>query len=136
MTATRIHHINFVVRDLDEASSKFETLLGLQPFEVHEHAARGARVARSKVGESWIVLVCPTDPESVPGKFLAQHGEGMFLLSVGTPDLDTELARLSRSGMEPRDRKARKGILDWRVADVAEVYGTMLHLTDDKSSRD
>ena len=41
MTATRIHHINFVVRDLDEASSKFETLLGLRPFEVHEHAARG-----------------------------------------------------------------------------------------------
>jgi len=132
MTATRIHHINFIVRDLDEATAKFESMLGLPSFDVVDHAVRGATVAQCRVGESWIVLVCPQDPNSVPGQFLARNGEGFFLLSVGTDDLEAELARLVAAGVEPTDTAPRDGILDWKVADVGEAYGAVLHLTDDK----
>ena len=131
MAATRIHHINFIVRDLDAATAEFERLLGLEPFERVDHATRGATIAKSRVGDSWILLVCPYDPESVPGRFLEQHGEGFFLLSVGTQDLDAELERLVESGAAPADEAPRAGIEGWRVADVAEVYGAILHLTDD-----
>ena len=41
MAATRIHHINFIVRDLDSAAADFERLLGLEPFELVDHAANG-----------------------------------------------------------------------------------------------
>jgi methylmalonyl-CoA/ethylmalonyl-CoA epimerase len=68
MPPTRIHHINFVVRDLEEAMTRFEQALGVAPFEVIEHRPRGAQVARTRIGESWIVLVSPYDPESVPGR--------------------------------------------------------------------
>ena len=108
-----IHHINFVVHDLDEACSHFEQALGLEPFEIVDHAPRGAHVARSRVGESWLVLVAPYDAESVPGRYLAEHGEGFFLLSLAVDELDD----------------TRAGILDWRVQDVGEIHGALMQLT-------
>ncbi len=118
MAATRIHHINFVVRDLDAACQRFERLLGLGPFERIEHAPRGSTIARTRVGESWLVLVCPHDPESVPGRHLARRGEGFFLLSIGTDAMHGDAA-------------LRDGIDDWKVADVGEALGAVLQLTDD-----
>lgn len=133
MSAPRIHHINFVVRDLAEASAKFQRVLGLEPFEVVAHAPRGVQVARSRIGEAWFVLVCPFDSESVPGRFLAENGEGFFLLSASTDDLEQHLERLQAGGQIPIDKQARDGILDWRVADIGEVCGALLQLTDANS---
>ncbi len=112
---TRIHHVNFVVRDLDAACRRFESELGLDPFEMVDHAPRGANVARTRVGDSWLVLVAPYDPESVPGRYLDEHGEGFFLLSLGVEELDD----------------TRAGILDWQVGDVGEIHGADFQLTLD-----
>ena len=128
MPPSRIHHLNFVVRDLETAKRKFETLFGLTPFVTVDHPVRGARVARSKVGESWIVLVCPYDPDSVPGRYLAEHGEGLFLLSLGVEALDAEIERLATLG---NHAVPREGILDWRIADVGELGTAVLQLTED-----
>lgn len=116
MSPSSIHHINFVVHDLDEACARFEEMLGLEPFEHVDHAPRGARVARSRVGESWLALVAPYDPESVPGRYLEEHGEGFFLLSLAVDQLE-----------DPR-----AGILDWQVEDVGEIHGALFQFTEEK----
>jgi catechol 2,3-dioxygenase-like lactoylglutathione lyase family enzyme len=116
LSPSSVHHINFVVRDLDEACARFEQALGLEPFERVDHAPRGATVARSRVGESWLVLVAPYDPESVPGRFLEEHGEGFFLLSLAVDEL----------------QDSRAGILDWRVKDLGEIQGALFQLTEAK----
>lgn len=131
MTPTRIHHLNFIVRDLDEATARFERVLGVEPFETIDHASRGAHVARTRIGESWLVLVCPYDHESPPGQFLATHGEGFFLASFGVRELDEYLGRLHQDSLEGPDKSTRAGILDWRVADLGEFHGAMLQLTQD-----
>jgi methylmalonyl-CoA/ethylmalonyl-CoA epimerase len=118
MSPSSIHHINFVVRDLDEACERFESALGVPPFEIVDHAPRGAIVARSRVGESWLVLVAPYDPESVPGRYLAEHGEGFFLLSLEVDAIENP----------------RAGILDWRVEDVGEIHGALFQLTESATS--
>jgi len=131
MAATRIHHLNFVVRDLDAACERFRVLLELQEFERIDHAPRGAHIARAKLGESWLVLVCPYDPDSVPGRHLAEHGEGFFLLSVGSDDFDGHLAELADRGALAAPAEVRSGILDWRIADLPSACGALLQLTDD-----
>ena len=133
MPPTRIHHFNIVVNDLAEATARFEKVLGLDPFEIVDHQLRGARVARTRIGESWLVLVSPYDPESVPGRYLAQHGEGFFLLSLGYEDLVQQLKRLETSGAELVDQGPRDGILDWRVADIGSLHGVNIQFTHDKS---
>ncbi len=131
MPPTRIHHINFVVHDLEEAMARFERALGVDPFQVVDYQPRGARVARTRVGESWLVLVSPYDPASVPGRYLADHGEGFFLLSLGYEDIVQQLERLESEGIEAIDMAPRDGILDWRVADIGDLHGAKIQLTDD-----
>ncbi|MDX1515728.1 MAG: VOC family protein [Woeseiaceae bacterium] len=131
MAATRVHHVNFVVRDLDAAAERLQTLLGIGPFERVDHAPRGAHVAHAAIGDAFLVLVCPYDDDSVPGRFLAQHGEGFFLLSFGTTSLDAELERLLDAGVPAADSSARPGIRDWRVADVGEWFGVRWQFVED-----
>jgi len=131
MSPKRIHHINFIVRDLDEAVAHYERTLGVDPFVVVDHSLRGARAARTRVGECWLVLVCPYDAESVPGRYLAEHGEGFFLLSLGVEDLAQAIDQLESDGVECTDTVARAGILDWRVADIGVVHGALMQLTED-----
>ncbi len=129
MAITRLHHVNFVVRDLDAAIRRFEDELGFPPFETVHHALRGSHIARSLIGETFVVLVCPYDADSVPGRHLAEHGEGFFLLSFGVDDLEASLERIAAG-----DRgEIRDGILDWRIADVGEWFGAGFQLTDDSN---
>ena len=136
MSPTRIHHVNFVVHDLEEAMARFERGLGLDPFEIIDHRPRGARVARSRLGESWLVLVSPYDPASVPGRFLADHGEGFFLISLGYEDIVQQLEQLEASGVDIVDQVPRDGIHDWRVADIGDVNGAMMQITQDNPADD
>lgn len=130
MTQIRnVHHINFLFHDLDAAVARFSAL-GLGPFRYEALPARGVSTARVKVGETWIVLVSPTDPDSVPGRALSERGEGFFLLSFGVDDLDAALEQLN----ETRDvvaGPARPGLQNWRVADVDAGLDLKLHLTED-----
>jgi len=131
MSPTRIHHINFVVHDLDAAIARYEQTLNLDPFVIVEHPLRGARVARTKVGSCWLVLVCPYDAESIPGRYLAEHGEGFFLFSLGVADLAQTIEQLTADGIECIDKTARAGILDWQVADIGDLHGAQVQLTED-----
>ncbi len=131
MPLTRIHHINFIVRDLDEAMARYERTLGVDPFVVVDHPTRSARVARSRVGESWLVLVSPYDADSPPGRYLEKNGEGFFLLSLGVDNLTQRLEQLGSEGVDTIDAGSRAGILDWRVADIGELHGAKIQLTDD-----
>jgi methylmalonyl-CoA/ethylmalonyl-CoA epimerase len=131
MPLTRIHHINFIVRDLHEAMARYERILGLDSFVVVDHPTRSAKVARSRVGESWLVLVSPYDADSAPGRYLEKNGEGFFLLSLGVDDLAQRLEQLESEGIDTVDATSREGILDWRVADIGAIHGANIQLTDD-----
>lgn len=124
-----IHHINFVVADLDEAANRFEKLLGV-PAVTDPLPARGALTARFPLGSAWLVLVQPVDTDSIPAQHLAEKGEGFFLLSLGVADLDDAVAALANRGV-PMDAKGpRSGLEDWTVqdVDVEHTLGLQLQL--------
>ena len=118
MSIQQIHHINFLVHDLDKGIAQYEKVLGQGVFTKDELLGRGVMTARAKVGDQWLVLVQPTDMSLAPGKHLQQHGEGFFLLSLPVDDIDKEVDRLHQHGISCTDNSNRKGLLNWWVRDI------------------
>jgi len=130
-TLKSVHHINFIVADLDVAVHAYQEVLGIGPFEYAKLPERGVSTARVQVGEVWIVLVSPQCEDSVAGRYLEAHGDGFFLMSFGVDNLDQAMAELAQRGALPAGRTAHAGILDWRVADLEteDSLGVRFHLT-------
>lgn len=119
-----IHHINFIVRDLEAAIPLWERILD-RPVDSRDHLeARGVDIARFDLGGTWIVLVKPTGP-GAPADFLEANGEGFFLMALGVRSLEAETARLSAAML---DGDVRAGLDDWLVQDLdmTRTFGARL----------
>jgi methylmalonyl-CoA/ethylmalonyl-CoA epimerase len=134
MSIQKIHHINFLVKDLDAAISTYSALLGGARFVQDELSDRGVLTARARLGEQWVVLVQPTDPNSVPGRHLQAHGEGFFLMSLAVSDMDKSLGDLAKAGLLPTADTDRKGLLNWWVRDLnaEQTCGVQIQLCEER----
>lgn len=131
---TGIHHINFLVRDLDAAIPRWERWLGRPVDRRDELRERGVLAARFRLGDAWLVLVQPTRPDSVPGRHLESHGEGFFLLSLEVAGLEAEVDRLGQASFQG---EARGGADGWRVRDLDSLAGAgaQLQLCEDPAGK-
>ena len=127
-----IHHLNLLVRDLESAVARFRDTLGIADFEFGDLGQRGVKTARFRAGESWIVLVQPTDPDSVPGRHLAEHGEGLFLVSFGVDSLDAARTDIEAGGGHILNASPRTGLDGWQLLDLdpRQFFGATLQLTE------
>jgi methylmalonyl-CoA/ethylmalonyl-CoA epimerase len=122
-----IHHINFLVRDLETAIPVYEKILGF-PVTARDHLeSRGVDSARFKMGDTWVVLVQPVRPGTVPARHLEEHGEGFFLMSLDVDSLSEEVDRLGADTFSGRERS---GIEGWRVIDLdaGRTFGAQLQM--------
>jgi methylmalonyl-CoA/ethylmalonyl-CoA epimerase len=124
---TRIHHVVFIVRELEPAILVYEKILGMPVKRRDRLDERGAIAARFRVGDTWIMLVQPTRTDGVPGRYLETHGEGFFLMSLGVASLEAVVDRLGRDMV---DGPERTGADNWRVIDLCRerTYGAQLQL--------
>ena len=132
MQIKKIHHINFLVRDLDSAINRYRELFDVEQFVVESLPGRGVKTARFALGEQWVVLVQPTDPEGVPGQHLHKHGEGFFLISYAVADLDKAAQRIKSHGGEMMHAQPRKGLEDWAIWDIGvkETFGVQTQICE------
>jgi len=121
-----VHHINFIVRDLEAAVLAWERILDRGVDKRDRLDSRGVDIARFDLGGTWIVLVQPTGP-GAPADYLEANGEGFFLMSLAVDSLDTEAERLGAAMLTGH---ARAGLDDWFVQDleVAQTFGAQLQL--------
>lgn len=97
-----VHHVHYVVGDLDEMMAYFEENLELKPYEIVDHGAGKVREALYKVGPTNIQLSQPRDPNSGQGKFLAEQGAGVYHVAWAVDDL-TEVA----NGLKAKGQRLR-----------------------------
>ncbi len=128
----RIHHINFIVKDLKKALRRYKVLFGDPVSESESLPQRGVKLARFKVGETWLILVEPVDDESVPGRYLKQHGEGFFLISCQVDDVKKSARLVSSEGIKVLDPLPRQGLDDWQVMDLSpqDLFGVDFQLVE------
>jgi methylmalonyl-CoA/ethylmalonyl-CoA epimerase len=112
-----LHHVAFVVGDLDAAAARYAQLgfRGGERFSLPEQAVE---VVTFRAGTGWIELIAPTDPDGPIARFLAKRGAGMHHVAYAVADLEAELGRLAASGVRLIDATPRTGAHGWRIAFV------------------
>jgi catechol 2,3-dioxygenase-like lactoylglutathione lyase family enzyme len=91
--------VSVVVRDLDEAVERFTRLFGLKEHRRGVSEQFGFRNAILPTGIGHIELMEPTDPTKAVGRFLATHGEGVYLVGFECTDVPGAVARLRAGGV-------------------------------------
>jgi methylmalonyl-CoA/ethylmalonyl-CoA epimerase len=131
-----LHHVNLLVRDLERARERFAATFGVEAGPVEALPGRGVIASRLRVGQTWLVLVQPTDPSGLPGRRLAERGEGVFLISFGVPDLEAAIDSLAARGVRFTSAAPRRGLDGWRVidADLGGEFGVDLQFCEDAGS--
>ena len=131
----RVHHINFLVADLDAAILRYKDLFDIDAMTIESLPERGVRTARFELSGVWIVLVQPVDEQSEPMRHLREHGEGLYLVSFAVENLDSAIENLAAKSAINKATKSREGLKGWRVIDLEPdaVFGALIQLTQDKN---
>jgi len=116
-----IHHINILVDDFEKASGAFSRFLDVVPI-IEALPIRQAISARFDCNGVWLVLVSPLTWQSPLKQIIETRGEGVFLLSFESTDIDAEIDRLTRDSIAFSDSTKRKGADNWEVQDICLPY--------------
>ncbi len=106
---TDVHHVGIAVRDMEAALRFYAEALGLPLVKQGEAPARGALVALLAVGGSYLELVQPTRDDSPFAEHIAEQGEGLHHVALGTDDVRTLVATLREKGVPLQDAEPREG---------------------------
>jgi methylmalonyl-CoA/ethylmalonyl-CoA epimerase len=98
--AKKIDHVAIAVKDVDTAVRTFTTNFGFPVTRRAEVAPLGISIALLRIGDADLELFAPTRADNPPAKFLAERGEGMYVLSLETEDLDAAVQALAARGVK------------------------------------
>jgi methylmalonyl-CoA/ethylmalonyl-CoA epimerase len=90
--------LSVAVRDLDQAVERYTRLFGLRVHRRGESREFGFKNAILPTGIGHIELLQPTDPDKAVGRFLARHGEGVYLVGFECRDIPGAVAQLRGAG--------------------------------------
>ncbi|HEU5322305.1 MAG TPA: VOC family protein, partial [Methylomirabilota bacterium] len=90
----------------EAAVARYTTLFGLTVHRRGESREFGFVNAILPLGAGHIELLQPTDPDKAVGRFLARHGEGVYLVGFECQDIPGAVKRLRAQGAQVDDRRA------------------------------
>ena len=128
----RVHHIDFVVCDLDAATERYSRIFGVEPLGRERLGDRGVELVRFELDNVWIVLVQPVGDGPVKD-FLDEYGEGFFHVGFQVEDVSAEAARIESEGIGLVNSTPRRGVEGWQLVDLEmdETFGVYLQLVQD-----
>lgn len=115
MSRLRLHHVGYVVSDLDAAAERYAAL-GFGEGERHEIPEQKIVAMTFRSGEGWLELIQPTDLEGPIARYMAKRGEGTHHVAFEVDDIIAELDRLRSAGVRLIDETPRTGAHGWTIA--------------------
>jgi len=97
--AHKIDHIAIAVKDVDAAVSTFTTNFGFPVERAGELPALQIKRAFLAIGDAWLELFQPTSEQNPAAKFIAERGEGMYILSLEVADFDAAVQHMEKHGI-------------------------------------
>jgi methylmalonyl-CoA epimerase len=111
-----IHHVGYVVADLDAGMPAYRDVLDM-PVVVREVMPdQGVEAALLGVGPSYVELIAPVTEDTGVARFLAKRGPGMHHVAFAVADLERTLGELEARGVELIDSVPRRGLGGHMVA--------------------
>ncbi len=90
--------LSIVVKDLETAIKRFETLFNLKVYQRGESKEFGFKNAILPLGKGHIELMQPTDPSKAVARFLETRGEGVYLVGFEVEDIPASAKKLQERG--------------------------------------
>jgi len=112
----RIAHIGIAVKNLTDAQTVFQTLLGLSPSHVERVEEQKVDVSSFHVDDTNIELTMGITEDSPISKFIEKRGEGIHHIAFEVENIHEELQRLKHAGVRLIDEEARVGADNMLVA--------------------
>ena len=94
-----LNHIGLAVASIEESLKQFRELFDSPDAEIVRSDERGIRACFIEQGETHIELLEPLRPDTVIGRFLDRHGEGIHHLAFTVGDLDAKAEDLVQLGI-------------------------------------
>ncbi|WP_299221734.1 methylmalonyl-CoA epimerase [uncultured Aquimarina sp.] len=105
----KIEHIGIAVKDIDQANTLYEQLLGVPPYKQEIVESEAVITSFFKVGENKIELVASIREDGPIGKFISKKGEGIHHIAFDVDDIEQELERLEKEGFQLINKIPKKG---------------------------
>jgi len=110
VNVTRLHHVAYVVNDLDAALPVFTERYGLEVAIRELMPEQGVEALMLGAGEGAVELIAPVDPECGVARYLEKRGEGLHHIALEVEDLPAALDELRADGVELIDQEPRVGL--------------------------
>jgi len=107
-------------------------VLGIDPLPRESLTGRGIDLVRFQIGETWLILVQPTNDDGPVAAFLEEHGEGFYHMAIEIDDIEGEACALQSRGVRLTNSTPRIGIDGWKLVDIEleETLGAMVQLVE------
>ena len=127
---SKVDQIGIVVKDVEKYMRFYEKMFGVEPFPTVESAINSAKlkIVLFELGEVEIELIQVVKGESVHSRFLEERGEGLHHLGFFVKDIEKELSRLEKDGIEVLQRGEVLGTVKFAYLDTEKALGVVLEL--------
>jgi len=129
---TKIEHIGIAVKNLTEAISFYENVLGLKCYAIEEVADQKVKTAFFMVGDVKLELLEATSEDSPIAKFIEKKGAGIHHLAFVVNGLNVILPELESKGIQLIDKQPRKGAEEMNIAFLhpKSTFGVLTELCE------
>jgi hypothetical protein len=121
----RLRQAVLVAEELEPVASTLRSALGLhEPFRDPGVAAFGLTNAVFALGDCFLEIVSPAQPDTAAGRYLARHGgDGGYMVMFDLEDLESARRRAQSAGIR----------VVWQI-DLPDISGTHLHPSDTRGA--
>ncbi|MFH0865339.1 MAG: methylmalonyl-CoA epimerase [Bacteroidota bacterium] len=116
MKISHIEHIGIAVKNLLEAITYYENVLGMKCYATEEIKDQKVKTAFFMVGQTKIELLESTDPEGAIGKFIEKKSEGVHHIAFAVEGIEASLKEMETKGVQLIDKVPRKGAEGFDIA--------------------
>ncbi len=132
MNLKSIEHIGIAVKNLSEAITFYENILGLKCYKIEEVKEQKVKTAFFKIGEIKLELLEATDIDSPIAKFIEKRGEGIHHIAFYSENINQSLSELEGKNIQLIDKKARAGADGMNIAFIhpKSTNGALIELCE------